>query len=181
MIYDPLLERCLAGDPVAWNDFALRYGPPVRGVIRDVLGRLSSTPSGDEADDILQDLFLSLMKDGARRLRTWRGESSLVSWLRSVAVRFTLDRLRVPRRLLHGSMEDRPYEEEEAHETLPPGSIENALSGISERDRRILELRYFGNLSYRAMAAVLQMRVNTLCPALHRARLRLRRSFGRTA
>jgi RNA polymerase sigma-70 factor (ECF subfamily) len=63
------------------------HGDMVRRRIRRFYGQ-------DEAEDVLQEIFVRLMSTRS----TWRGESALVTWLYQVTTRHCLNRLRDTRR-----------------------------------------------------------------------------------
>lgn len=72
----------------------------------------------------------------------------------------------------------------EPPEVAAPGDLEDdtadrlalfaALAGLNDRDRELVALRYGADLSARQIAALLEMRINTVEVALHRALSRLR-------
>ena len=49
-------------------------------------------PSGADYDELVNELYLHLMEDDARRLRLYEGRSSIYQWLKMVARNFFLDR-----------------------------------------------------------------------------------------
>jgi RNA polymerase sigma-70 factor (ECF subfamily) len=174
-----LVRSCLESRPGAWERFAARVVPVLRGAVRDVLGRFACTPRGEDPDDLVQELLLFLLESDGRRVRTWRGDAPLTAWVRSVAVRFTLNRLR-GRRPVSRALDDMPFAEAEAEPPpFPPGLLNRALDSLEPRDRLILKMRHFDNLSYRSIARFLGIPVNTLCPMLVRARSRLRAAIAR--
>lgn len=72
----------------------------------------------------------------------------------------------------------------EPQEVAAPGDLQEetadrlalfaALSVLDDRDRELIALRYGADLSARQIAALLEMRINTVEVALHRALARLR-------
>ena len=79
-----LAARCLAGDRDA---FEALYRQHV-GRLYNLAWRMSG--SGEDADDLVQDIFLQAY----RKLGSYKGESSLGTWLYRLAVNLCLDRLR---------------------------------------------------------------------------------------
>ena len=49
-------------------------------------------PEGADYDELVNDLYLHLMEDNARRLRQYEGRSSIYQWLKMVARNFFLDK-----------------------------------------------------------------------------------------
>ena len=93
-----LLRNCLDGGPGAWEDFVSRFAPSLAAVCRRMLQR-SGRPSGlQETEDLLQDVFLHMLKDNLQALRDYAGRSSPEAYLRAVAAcRVLDDRLLKPR------------------------------------------------------------------------------------
>lgn len=81
---DPLLERARAGDAAACGEIVRLYEGPVYRAALAALG------SPQEAEDAAQDAFVAAF----RRLHTFRGESSLKTWLVAIAWRKALTRRR---------------------------------------------------------------------------------------
>src|SRR4051812_24468868 len=93
-----LIVAAKAGDYDAFEEIVRRY--------RDRIYRLarSMTRSDTEAEEVVQDAFLSLF----RGLQQFRGESSPSSWIYRVATNAALMRLRTRRRKPLLSLEDQP-------------------------------------------------------------------------
>jgi RNA polymerase sigma-70 factor (ECF subfamily) len=72
-----LVARCTAGDPLAQRALFERERSRVHGLLYRVVG------SNSHMDDLLQDTFLEVF----RSLPTFRGESSLRTWIDRCAVR----------------------------------------------------------------------------------------------
>ena len=49
-------------------------------------------PKGADYDELVNELYLHLMEDNARRLRQYEGRSSIYQWLKSVSRNYFLDR-----------------------------------------------------------------------------------------
>ena len=49
-------------------------------------------PKGANYDELVNELYLHLMEDNARRLRQYEGRSSIYQWLKSVSRNYFLDR-----------------------------------------------------------------------------------------
>jgi RNA polymerase sigma-70 factor (ECF subfamily) len=91
-----LLQSCLKGDKQAWADFISHYSRLIYNYIYSVLSVKGCSISTEQVEDIFQELFQALLKDNYKKLATYRGKNgcSLASWLRQVAINFTIDYLR---------------------------------------------------------------------------------------
>lgn len=82
-----LIEKCLALDHKAWDQFTKRYYPVVLKCVRYKLRRLGVNSPRDLANDIAQDIFLMLW--GTGKLSRVRDTSSIKGWLAIVSINFT--------------------------------------------------------------------------------------------
>ena len=67
--------------------------------------------------------------------------------------------------------------EPETTPNLDPGelkSLDSALAGLSEADRKIIDLRHVGGMSFRQIGDLLDEPVGTLLARHHRALIKLR-------
>jgi RNA polymerase sigma-70 factor (ECF subfamily) len=134
--------------------------------------RYASNPS--EAEDIAQDALLRAW----RRRSTLRDADRRVQWLAAI-VRNEAFRQ-------HARVRPDPTSTIEEHEgvedaqvvaTVEQADLHEALKRISDRDRRLLAMRYEEDLTQSAIAARLGIPEGTVKVRLHRARNRLRRAY----
>jgi excisionase family DNA binding protein len=73
-----LVERVLRRDERGWHQLVRQFEPTLRALVAE-----SGEHSAAEVDDILGDLWLRIMKDDMRRLRTFAASNSapLSAWL----------------------------------------------------------------------------------------------------
>jgi RNA polymerase sigma-70 factor (ECF subfamily) len=144
--------------------------------------RLASTVTGnvEAAHDAVQEGFARAL---ARR-DEFRGDGSLEGWLWRIVLRVALDGRK------HGRL--RPlvlYEDSESmaaqwvpvlpHPELDP-ELADALRALPERQRLVVFLRYFADLSHAEIAAITGMRSGTVSATLAHAKTALaRRLDGR--
>ena len=171
------MRRCLAGRAGAWDEFVRRAKPAVRRGAATALRR--SRPGDPEAlDNVEQQVYVELLRDGGRALRGFQGKSDLEGWVAVVAMRTAF-------RLLARERGSGPLPEILAESPLPaPGEtaerrefldrLDAALRRLEPREREILRLSYFDQASYQDIAARLGMPVNSVSPTLARARERLK-------
>ena len=81
-----LLQRCLAGNQGAWEGFVDRFAAPIAEACRRTLRRAGRAYGPQEAQDMLQEVFLHLIKDDFRVLRDYQGKAPVASYLAAVAV-----------------------------------------------------------------------------------------------
>jgi RNA polymerase sigma-70 factor (ECF subfamily) len=146
--------------------------------------RLASDPA--DSGDIVQDVFLKVF----RNIHTFRGQSSLRTWIYRIAVNEAHNRRRWIFRHKHnevGLEDDRdetPHERELANDGPSPfdcalneekhALIEQALSRINPSFREAVVLRDIEDLNYEEIAEVLNISMGTVKSRILRGREALR-------
>ena len=128
-----------------------------------------------DAEDVVQELFLVLPKTLAGYEP---GRGALGAWLRRVAVRLALMRMRTVRRRREtdaGSVATLLARDDSALERL---SIEAALARLSEEQRTVFLLKEVEGYEHREIAALLDISVANSEVRLFRARQALRVLLG---
>jgi RNA polymerase sigma factor (sigma-70 family) len=140
---------------------------------------------GDLADDLLSETFLI----GFRRRAAYRPEHVEVRpWLIGIATNLVHGHVRSEQRRYRalaraaGQPADRGVEPGDATERLDAealrGPLASALAGLKARDRDVLLLFAWGQLSYEEIAAVLGVPLGTVRSRLNRARRQTRAALG---
>ncbi|MDD5155488.1 MAG: RNA polymerase sigma factor [Candidatus Omnitrophica bacterium] len=91
------VQRCVNGDKQSWDEFIDRYSRLVYNYIHATLALKGRDKfDRDNVNDLFQEIFLSLVKDNFKKLRSFKGKNgcSLASWLRQIAINYTIDYLR---------------------------------------------------------------------------------------
>ena len=91
-----LVARCADRDRVAQRELTLRLLPVLRMQIAVLDGHMAHTSTGSsDRKDLLQDVLLELLRNGAQELRRWKPERglSLEGFVRLVARRFVARKL----------------------------------------------------------------------------------------
>lgn len=134
-------------------------------IARRILG------DGDEAEDVVQEVFSKLCLAGSR----FDGRAAYSTWLHRVMVNTSINSLRSrKRRASLRSWPGQPLDPEEA--TLGEERkrlLVEAMGGLSEQHQRVLVLRELRGLSYPEIAQLLQIPEGTVKSALNRGRSRL--------
>ncbi len=188
---DELLQRCLYGnDKDAWNVFVRKYSPVVWGGIRKTFFSHSFQYSREDIEDNYSKVFLALLEENCRRLRTFRKENtcSLSTWLTVVTVRIAIDYMRKERRGQlteiwdsHGEEESLSVPYEEAPEYVAQGKERDeyfcaAVDGLSAKDRVLYDLLFVKEGPPEKVASVLGLTMNALYSRKNRIIGRLRKN-----
>jgi RNA polymerase sigma-70 factor, ECF subfamily len=171
-----LVSRTRSGDAGALAALFERYGPMTYRVA------LGLTRSEADAEDVLQDVFVGLPE----ALRGFEGRGSLVGWLKRVAVRAALMRMRGDRRRREVRLGDggddvsavapepaAPPDDNPAR-VLDAMTIDGAIARLPEALREVFVLREVEGYSHDEIAALLGIRRGTSEVRLFRARQALR-------
>jgi RNA polymerase sigma-70 factor (ECF subfamily) len=166
-----LIEGFKKGDPSAFEALVRKYQDRVYNLCRYML------QDPQNAQDAAQDAFLKAY----RRLKDFRPDSSLYTWIYRITITTCLDYRRKLRREAFRSeplTEDLPSAEplpEQAYESGEiPQSIQRALQKLPEKLRAAIVLREIEELSYEEIAEVLHTSPGTVKSRISRAREQLR-------
>lgn len=174
-----LVERAQLGDQAAFDALYQRY---YRRLLRFCLQRLHDP---HEAEDVTQEAFARAW----RALPAFGGERRFYPWLSVIAAHLCTDVLRRRNRALpvaelqEGT--DLPSAEEDAESRIlaavDADLVTQAFQRLSDRHRRVLELREASGLSYQQIADQEGVGITTVETLLWRARQALKREFSALA
>src|SRR5205807_4548258 len=146
-----LVDACLAGQPGAFDLIVDRHR---RSVYRLCYRFVSNH---EDASDLSQDVFLRAY----RGLRSFRGQSSIATWLYRIGVNVCLNRVSA-KRLESESIEEREFVDEQsesASDRLLKGEraarVRAAVAQLPPKQRAALVLRMYHDMSHQEIADVL--------------------------
>lgn len=165
------VERCLRGDPRAFEEIVGRYERPVyNAIVRFGAAR-------EEARDIAQQVFLKAYS----RLDTFDGTHRFFSWLYRITVNETLNYLKSLHAVepLAADYRDdaHPGPEESMEAAEEEREIADALRMLDPKYRLAIIVRHFLHLSYEEAADVLSVPVKTVKSRLFTARQLLKETI----
>jgi len=175
-----LLQRCLTRQPKAWEDFVDRFLGLVVHVIRHTSACRSIAVSQQDLEDLASEVFVAILADDYAALRRFRGQSSLATYLtvicRRVVVKELLKRRIVPNHAEAGDMHHVEDDAAGAEERLSnQEEVHRLLSELDGDDADIVRLYHLEGKSYHEISRETGVPVNSIGPALSRARAKLRR------
>lgn len=123
----------------------------------------------EDADDVLQNTFLKAWSN----IDSFRGKSKLSTWLYSIAINEALDYLRKSKNSLNADnaddigvarqlMADEYFDGDEIHAMLM-----QAVSQLPDVQRTVFNLRYFDNMKYSEISAILKTSEGALKASYH--------------
>ena len=123
------------------------------------------------AEDAFQETFVRAW----RHMNTFRGESSVKTWLSHIAVNVTRDMLRTPwLRMRRSARSVEEMEHLPAPDATPRHELMDAIRALPDKYREVIVLVYVQDMKLREAAAQLRLPVPTVSTRLRRARARLR-------
>ncbi len=158
---DELVALCKDGSHQAFNTLVRRYQTQIYRMLYRFLG------NEDDALDVAQEVFVRAW----RGISDFRGESQVFTWLYRIAANLALNHIRKRklREFLH--LDDLAENIEDTDETDPQrlleaeetrSAVERAVSLLPEKQKAVFVMRYYENMSYSEIAAILKKSVGGL-------------------
>lgn len=166
-----LASRIRAGEGAAFEELYRQHGSRLYNLAYRMAG------SAQDADDLLQDIFLLAY----RKLASFRGESALGTWLYRLGMNHCLDVLR-SRQARMGQQTD-SLDEDGAAPVASPGpplgavsriDLERAIGHLPRACRAAFLLHDVEGFGHGEVASILGISEGTSKSQVHKARLRIR-------
>ena len=177
---DRLIEQCLKGDQIAWEQIVRQNWRKVFNVAYKFVGK------HEEAEDLTQDIFIKIFK----ALGTFDRRANFQTWIVSISRNLCIDHYRSVRKerqtiardvdsndLQPASTERGPYAAAE-HQDLRE-LLRIALGKLLATLRTAVVLRDLQELSYQEIADRLDLPEGTVKSRINRGRTELARQFQR--
>ena len=177
---DSLIEQCLAGDQVAWDQIVRQNWRKVFNVAYKFVGK------HDEAEDLTQDIFLKIFK----ALKTFDRRANFQTWIISISRNLCIDHYRSVRKerqtiardvdsndLQPITPERGPYAQAEHHDLR--AQLRQALETLPITLRTAVVLRDLQELSYQEIADRLGLPEGTVKSRINRGRIELAHQLRR--
>ena len=167
---EELIQQVRSGDLDAYRYLVERYQGRVATTVKAMLGE------GNEADDVGQETFIRFYKS----LNSFRGDSSVSTYLHRIAVNLSLNELKRRKRFLSRfeRQSDRHTEASLSSDNIDQlekkDLIQKALLKLSPDFRSVVVLRYIEGYSTKETAAMLDIPLGTVLSRLSRAQNKLR-------
>ena len=158
-------------DPDAFADFFHRYSAMVLKTAYLMLG------NKEEAEDALQEVFLKVWQ--ARRTFD-PAKGSVPTWLYRITVNLCISKRRKRRPLVLPEESFKPVisSDSDPADEFKKGRLMLALDSLPPKQRTVVVLRYFDDLSYKEIAQAVGIPVGTVKSRLNHAIGKLRVSLG---
>jgi RNA polymerase sigma factor (sigma-70 family) len=167
-IHHELIDRCRAGDQDAHYSLYKLYAKSMFNVGYRITG------NKDDAEDVLQEAFISAFKN----LNNYRGDATFGSWLKRIVVNKAINALKKRRLELIPEEEhfDVPAPEEE--ETYMPGltvdNVKRAMESLPDGYRSVLSLYLLEGYDHQEIGEIMGITESTSKSQLNRAKKKLK-------
>ena len=175
---EALIQRCLQGDQLAWEQIVRQYWRKVFNVAYKFVGK------HDEAEDLTQDIFLKIFKS----LDTFDRRANFQTWLISVSRNLCIDHYRSVRK--ERETINRDVDTSELSAAAPGQSqiasleqrdrvelLREALASLPKTLRTAVLMRDLQELSYHEIARELRLPEGTVKSRINRGRSELARQI----
>ena len=161
-----LINEFLKGNQSAFNLLIRKYQERIYWVIRKMV------LNHDDADDVLQNSFIKIWSG----LDSFRGDSSLFTWLYRIATNESITFLNQRKRkmmssltdeneYLVGKLEGDTYFDGDAWQMI----LQKAIATLPEKQRLVFNMKYFDEIKYEKMSEILGTSVGALKASYHHA------------
>jgi len=158
-----LVQRILSGDKAAGEQFVIEHYEAIFRFLRNLTG------SKEDAEDLTQQTFLRAWE----ALSSFRGDSSLSTWLHSIAYREYTHWLRSRREFVPlDEIVDMP--DEQANQNLEAVLLRWAIYRLAPEHREVFVLHYLQGFSVSEIAKIIGIPAGTVKSRLFFARQKLR-------
>lgn len=167
-----LAAQAAGGDRMAYGELVRRHGSAVRGLLRR-MGADSAT-----ADDLAQDAFMT----GFEQVAEFRGEGTFGAWIKKIAARLYLKRVKREARLIFSDSIE-PLEEISVKDASGDAAsridLDEALKSLSRGERLCVSLCYGADWSHGEAAEALNIPIGTVKSHVKRGLDKLRAKLAR--
>lgn len=179
-----LVKAFKEGDTAALDELISRYKGPLYAYL------LRLARDKDAADDILQDVFVKVIK----KLGAYGEKDKFSSWLFTVAHHAVMDHFRAGARRREDSLYAADGDERTLEDTLAArepspedafasaeqaGALEAAFGTLSPEQREVFLLRHYSGLSFKEIADMLKVPIGTVLARMSRAMAKMRAELER--
>jgi RNA polymerase sigma-70 factor (ECF subfamily) len=182
-----LISRCLSGEEAAWSSLYRRLYKTVHFITHWHKWNFTA----DQADEIMQDVFLGIVSS----LKTFQFECSLETFASNIAKNKCISEIRrITALKREGEQESLSIDETDddgearivVRDSVSPFShivesaetgqmLQQALDGLDEKCRTIIQLKYYDDYSYEDIAALSNIPLGTVASRLKRCLLELKK------
>ena len=172
MNLEKIVHRCLDGERAAFKELFELYQPRLKYYVRRLDG------DGSDADDILQEIWLTVFK----KIHKLKDARSFAVWLYRIARNKVYDQFRRKDRFVKLPEDDEfpvSGSVEPAFDANDAEKLHRALNKLKPHHREVLTLCFIEQLSYQSIADVVGCSIGTVRSRVFYAKKSLRKEMER--
>ena len=175
-----LLDRCLDNEPQSWEAFIDRFLGLVVHVVNHTASTRGITLPVAERDDLVAEVFLTLLKNDRAVLRRFRRQSSMATYLTVIARRVIVHQLTSAQRA--AAQKNRIATDDTVISSGPQQQLEDReqletmLARLDPKEADVVRMHHLEGKTYREIGHHLGVPENSVGPMLSRARDKMRQS-----
>lgn len=179
-----LLERCLRREPQSWERFVDRFLGLILHVVNHSAQARSVRLTEPDREDLVAEVFTTLIRDDCAVLRRFRGQSSLATYLTVVARRVVLrhmgqQRSTAPLQSMRDWMLPESADGPTAEQRISDREeVQRLLAKLNGTEADVVRLYHLEGKSYREISDQVGMPENSIGATLSRARSKMRQASG---
>ncbi len=153
------IQKFKSGDEDLFREIVDAYGERLYYIIMRIVRNV------DDAEDIVQETFVRAYT----KRRTFKGKSSLYTWLVRIAYNLSINRVKKakPTISLDPRMASKSNPQEEVERSELSRRIENAIQQLPPRQKAVFSLRFYENMPYKEVSKFLKCREGTAKALYH--------------
>lgn len=175
-----LLDRLIRYDRQAWNELVATYSGLLFAVVRRTFSRYGFQASNADVEDMVADVWNNLLANDLRIMRQCRRRGFFLQTLYVLARNRSIDLMR-RRKMETAPLDGNETATERPEFSLPPAALDvsasilrQALATLMPKERTLIGLFFLQDKSYKEMAALTGISINSIGPILSRALIKLR-------
>lgn len=174
-----LLQRCLDRAPHAWKDFVDRFLGLVVHVANHTAESRGITLDQSTRDDLVAEVFLTIVANDFAVLRRFRRNCSLATYLTVISRRVIARRLASERLQRAAGGDQQPAVQPAAQK--PPARMEDReevqqlMRRLDPHEANVVRMYHLEGKSYEEISKAVGMSQNSIGPMLSRARAKMRK------
>ncbi|MFY0255411.1 RNA polymerase sigma factor [Chitinophaga sp. 30R24] len=167
-----LLNKMLKGEESAFQEIYLKYRKPL------FIYGLSIVKNEDISIDLVHNAFVDLWQNRLHSIKDAKVKGYLYQIIKSRALNYIRDQQLKARNASHYYIEQEELPDDKLDRLQLKKELQSAISAIpSSASRKILEMRFFEEMSYKEISLAQSISVNTVGAHINRAIKTLRYQF----
>lgn len=173
-----LIKDCLAHKENSWESLVDRFLGLVVHVINHTAGSRGIKLEPSDREDLVSEVFVTLLADDFGLLRKFRGESSLATYFTVIARRVVVRELNKFKNLPTTANEpsSAATTDTATDELLNRDEVEQLLTHLNDDEARIVRMHYLEGKSYEEISSTTGVPSNSIGPTISRAKAKIRRT-----